>query len=156
MSRHVVRQAGAAVPIRILVPAIGTDWQTILTPPDFSIPDPQFRFPSGRDPNDSQRRIQPGFALVEAPLMLHNTSLEPVTVEVRILSENNEDIQQARIDLIARDTFLHPAPGQRLLKMTPSSEFGDRLQVRASINGVVQITAIASEGAAEEHEPEVN
>ena len=154
--RKTVRQAGAAVPVRILIESLGTDWQTVLAPPDFSVPDPQLRFPNTRDPSDNQRRIQPGFALVEAPLMFHNLGEDTVSVDIRILSETGVAIQQARIDLIARDTFLHPAPGQRLLKTTPSSEFGDRLQVRASIANVIQLTSIASEGAAEEHEPEVN
>ncbi len=154
--RQTVRQAGAAVPVRILAETIGTDWQTVLEAPEFSVPDTQRRFPGARDPADAERRIQPGFALIEAPLMFYNASLASVTLDIRILHEDGAEVQQAMVELIAQDTFLHPAPGQRLLKRDPDRVHGDRLQVRASVAGVVQLTSTASEGAAEQHDPEVS
>lgn len=151
--RRKVRQAGAAVPVRMMLDRVDTDWQTILEAPDFSVPDPQRRFPDARDPDDAERRIQPGFALIEAPLMFHNKSPETVTLEVRILTETGAEVGQAVVSIIQRDTFMHPAPGQRLLKTDPNSTAGDQLQVRASEADAIQVTSIASEGSAEQHEP---
>jgi len=152
--RHRVRQAGAAVPKPILVDAIGTAWDTILEAPDFSVPDPQRRFATARDPADTERRIQPGFALVEAPIMFHNSSPSTVTVEIGILREDGVRVIQAAVAITAQETYLHPSPGQRLLKLDTASAEGDRLQVRASEAGVVSVTSTGSEGAAEQHEPE--
>jgi hypothetical protein len=152
--RHTVRQAGAAVPRPIFVEAIGTAWQTILEAPDFSVPDPQRRFATDRDPADAERRIQPGFALIEAPIMFHNGSLNAVSVEISILREDDVRVLQAVIRITAGETYLHPSPGQRLLKLDTNSAEGDRLQVKASEAGVVSVTSTGSEGAAEQHEPE--
>lgn len=153
--RRTIRQAGAAVPVRIMMDSLTTQWQTVLSPPDFSVPDPQLRFPDSRDPLDNQRRIQPGFALVESPLMFHNSSLNPVVIEISILREDGTRIMQARINVTGEETYLHPAPGQRMLKMDHTTEDGDLLQVKASVANVVSLTGTASEGAAEQHEPEV-
>lgn len=152
--RHIVRQAGAAVPRTIFRSAIGTAWETILEAPDFSVPDPQRRFAGARDPDDAERRIQPGFALVEAPIMFHNASPDAVTVEIAILPEDGVRVVQAVIRITTGETYLHPSPGQRLLKRDTDSTDGDRLQVRASAAGVVSVTSTGSEGAAEQHEPE--
>lgn len=152
--RHTVRQAGAAVPKPIFIEAIGTAWQTILEAPDFSVPDTQVRWPNDRDPDDNERRIQPGFALVEAPVMFHNSSLNTVTVEISILREDGTRVLQAAIQITTQETYLHPAPGQRLLKLDKDVAQGDRLQVKASAGGVVSVTSAGSEGAAEQHEPE--
>jgi hypothetical protein len=152
--RQTVRQAGAAVPVRILVESLGTDWLTVLEASDFSVPDPQRRFPGARDPADDERRIQPGFALIEAPLMFFNGGTSAVTLEVSILREDGTRVQQAMIGIISQETYLHPAPGQRMLKRDPATAHGDRMQVKASAANAVQLTSTASEGAAEQHDPE--
>ena len=153
--RFTVRQSGAAVPIRINENEIGTEWKTVLEAPDFSVPDTQRRFINDRDPADDERRIQPGFALIEAPLMFFNTGVVPVVVDIRILDEDNNIYQQASINIIGRDTFLHPAPGQRLLKLDKDSSNGDRLQVKATIENAIILTSSGSVGAAEQNEPEL-
>lgn len=152
--RQTVRQAGAAVPVRILVESLGTDWQTVLEAPDFSVPDPQRRFPGARDPADAERRIQPGFALIEAPMMFFNGGTGTVTLEVSILREDGTRVRQAVIGIVSQETYLHPAPGQRMLKRDPDTAHGDRMQVKASAASTVQLTSTASEGAAEQHDPE--
>lgn len=154
--RYTVRQAGAAVPKSIFVESIGTAWETVLEAPDFSVPDPQLRWPGDRDPADNERRIQPGFALVEAPIMFHNTSPNTVQVEISVLLEDGTRVVQGAIDVVGLETYLHPSPGQRLMKQDADSSAGDRLQVRASMASAVSVTSTASEGAAEQHEPEVN
>ena len=154
--RYTVRQAGAAVPKSIAIESIGTVWETILEAPDFSVPDPQLRWPTDRDPADNERRVQPGFALVEAPIMFYNNSLDTVTVEISILQEDDTRVVQAVIQITTMETYLHPSPGQRLLKLNKDSSNGDRLQVKASTAGVVSITSTGSEGAAEQHEPEAS
>lgn len=151
--RYNVRQAGAAVPISIVTGPIGDVWETVLEAPDFSVPDPQVRWADDRDPEDDERRIQPGFALIEAPMMFYNPGPQDVTIEIAILREDAVRIQQASIEIAANETYLHPAPGQRLLKMDPTSTNGDRFQVRCSVGGQVRLTSTASEGAAEQHEP---
>jgi len=152
--RYTVRQAGAAVPKSIAIESIGTAWVTILEAPDFSVPDPQLRWPTDRDPADNERRIQPGFALVESPIMFHNGSLNTVTVEISILTEADVRIVQAIIQVTPQETYLHPAPGQRLLKLDKATANGDRIQVKASAIDSVTVTSTGSEGAAEQHEPE--
>lgn len=152
--RHTVRQAGAAVPRPIFVEAIGTAWQTILEAPDFSVPDTQVRWPDDRDPDDPERRIQPGFALVEAPMMFYNAGPLFLVLDISILREDGVRVEQAQIEIETGETYLHPAPGQRLLKTDYTSANGDRFQVKASVAGQLRLTSTASEGAAEQHEPE--
>jgi hypothetical protein len=155
MARIITREAAAAKPLRIAIAGLATAWTTILEANDFSIPDTSVRWPGveNRDPGDANRRIQPGFALVEAPLMFHNTDTVARWVEIRILTEAAAEVLQARVTIPAGDTYMHPAPGQRLLKLTLASANGDRLQVRAQTASVIHLTAAASEGGAEQHQP---
>jgi hypothetical protein len=89
--------------------------------------------------------------------MLHNTSGADCWVEVRTLLEGAVapagEVSQLRVTIPARDTYLHPAPGQQLLKLTLASANGDRLQIRAQTAGVIHLTSAASEGGAEQHQP---
>lgn len=152
--RYTVRQAGAAVPKSIFVASIGTVWQTVLEAPDFSVPDPQLRWANDRDPADNERRIQPGSALVEAPMMFFNPGPLFLVLDISILREDGVRVAQAQIEIENGETYLHPAPGQRLLKTDLTSANGDRFQVKASVAGQLRLTSTASEGAAEQHEPE--
>ncbi|WBH17043.1 hypothetical protein [Sphingomonas radiodurans] len=155
MARIITRESAAAKPLRIALAGVPVDWTTILEANDFSVPDTSVRWPgvANRDPANADRRIQPGFALIEAPLMFHNTDVVERRIDIRILTEDAAEVVQARITIPAGDTYMHPAPGQRLLKLTLASASGDRLQVRAEVAGVIHLTAAASEGAAEQHQP---
>jgi len=138
------------------VAGVPTAWTTILEANDFSAPDPNNDWPE-RDPANADRRIQPGYALILAPLMLHNTSGADCWVEIRTLVEGAVapagEVSQLRVTIPARDTYLHPAPGQQLLKLTLASANGDRLQIRAQTAGVIHLTSAAAEGSAEQHQP---
>ncbi|MDN5568707.1 MAG: hypothetical protein L0G27_08200 [Paracoccus sp. (in: a-proteobacteria)] len=154
MPRILTQQAASAKPVRVALTSIPTDWTTILDAPDFSVPDTLPNFPNDRDPTDpANRRIQPGFALVLAPLMIYNSSGSETWVEIRILTESGDSILQARQTIPGGETYLHPAPGQRLLKTQIATANGDRLQVRAQAANVLSLTGSASEGAAEQHQP---
>jgi hypothetical protein len=155
MTRIITAQPGSSVPKPILIPAITVEWMTLLEAPDFSLPDTQLRWPGveNRDPANNLRRIRPGFALIESPLMFNNSGTVSRWVEIRILSEMEVPVLQARYTVPGGETYPHPAPGQRLLKRTLASLNGDRLQVRAEVAGVISVTAAASEGAADQHQP---
>jgi len=155
MPRIITREAAAGRPIRLAIAGLATAWTTILEANDFSVPDESLRWPGAgnRDPLNALRRIQPGFALIESPLMFHNTSAANCWVEIQTLTEAGVAVLQARVTIPPGDTYTHPAPGQRLLKLTLASANGDRMQVRAQTANVIHLTAAASEGSAEQHQP---
>ena len=153
MARINTRLAATAQPVRIAFEGVPTAWTTILEANDFSVPDPNQDWPE-RDPDNPNRRIQPGYALVLAPLMMHNTSGASCWVEVRTMTESGDEVNQLRIDIPSLDTYLHPAPGQQLLKLDLSTATGDRMQIRAQTAGVIHLTSAAAQGSAEKHQPE--
>ena len=153
MARITTRLAATSRPVRMAVSGLPTEWTTVLEANDFSVPDPNEDWPE-RDPLDTDRRIQPGYALVLAPMMFHNTSAVQCWVEVRTLTEAGAEVSQVQVVVPPLDTYSHPAPGQQLLKLTLASANGDRLQVRAQTADVIHLTSAAAEGSAEQHQPE--
>jgi hypothetical protein len=157
MTRIFTAQPAVARPIRIRMVDVPDLWTTLVAAPDFSVPDPQQAWPTAfRDPNDPNRRIQPGQVLFLAPLMIFNTDPNAShRIEIRTVFEDGITvIEQAAVTIPKRETYTHPIPGQRLLKLDPASETGDALQVRASAPDLLQITGAAAQGAIEEHQPE--
>lgn len=153
MARVIISQSAVSKPVRIAVAGLAVDWLTILEANDFSLPDPQGIFPDDVDPADADRRIEPGVALIESPLMFHNVSDANCWVELQVLTEGGDSVVQCKITIPPGDTYTHPAPGQRLLKLLKASANGDRMQVRAQTVNVIHLTAAASEGGSEQHQP---
>lgn len=156
MSRILTAQPAVARPVRIHLRAVPGSWTTLIAAPDFSVPDPQQAWPAAfRDPEDANRRIQPGQVLFLAPLMIFNSDPNTSqTIEIRtILEEDGTVIDQAAITIPRRETYTHPIPGQRLLKLDPTTATGDALQVRASAPDLLHITGAAARGAIEEDLP---
>lgn len=153
MARIYTRQPAVAKPVRVIAQGLGTAWAPLAEANDYSVPDPNRRWYDSRDPTDIDRRIVPGVVLLEAPLMMHNTSANTVTVEISIVPEFGGRIHQAVIPVPGFDTYVHPLPGQRLLKYDIASARGDRLEAKASTPDVIDVTASATEGSAEQHQP---
>ena len=156
MARILTAQAAAATPVRVHMRNVPDVWTTLITASDFSVPDPQRTWPDPlRDPLDDTRRIQPGQVLFLAPLMIFNSDPnDSHRIELRtVLEDGITIIDQAAITIPRRETYTHPIPGQRLLKLDPDAATGDALQVRASAPEVLHITGAAAEGAIEEHQP---
>lgn len=156
MPRILTAQPAAAKPARVHMTGVPNTWTTLIAASDFSVPDPQRTWPEAlRDPLEDTRRIQPGQVLFLAPLMIFNSDPNTSqTIEIRTLLEDGITIiDQAAITIPKRETYTHPIPGQRLLKLDPNAPTGDALQVRASAPDLLHITGAAAEGAIEEHQP---
>ena len=123
MARINTRLAATAQPVRIAFEGVPAAWTTILEANDFKI------------------------------VMMHNTSGASCWVEVRTMTESGDEVNQLRIDIPSLDTYMHPAPGQQLLKLDLSTVNGDRMQIRAQTVGVIHLTSAAAEGSAEQHQP---
>jgi hypothetical protein len=153
MTRITTNQAATARPQLITVANVPTTWTTVLEPHDYSVPDTTGTWPE-RDPADATRRIQPGQALIEAPLLFWNKSVDTAhVVEVRIVTEAGAIVQQVSVSIPPLETYSHPAPGQILTKRTIASSNGDRLQIKAAAANAIDFTSSASFGAAEQDLP---
>ena len=163
MARIKTRQAAVARPFGIYMNGLLGSFNSIIDVPDYSVPDPNNNWPE-RDPLDADRRIQPGMVFIETPMFLHNTSdTETVEVEVRIFPEGaSQGAHQLKIEIPPGDTFRHPIPGQRLMKVDPGSSDGDQLQVKENsslagsspgVTGFVHLTLHGSIGSAEQDQP---
>lgn len=154
MTRINTDQAATARPQLVGLVGIPTSWTTVLEPNDYSVPDTTGTWPE-RDPSDGTRRIQPGQALIEAPLMFFNKDTGVAhRIDVQIVTEDGDAVQQVSVEIPPLETYSHPAPGQILTKRDLATSSGDRLQVKADTAGVVDLTFAASLGAAEQDLPE--
>jgi len=154
MARIITKQAAVARPIGIYAKGIGTSFNQIFDVPDYSVPDPNRNWPH-RDPADDDRRIQPGMVFLETPMLFYNSHTEAVDVEIRVFPEaGGAGVFQGVFTIPPGDTYTHPLPGQRFMKADPASSNGDSLQLKASIDGVVDVTCYGSVGAAEQDQPE--
>jgi hypothetical protein len=154
MARVKTRQAAVARPIGIYAQGIGTSFNQIFDVPDYSVPDPNKNWPQ-RDPDDDERRIQPGMVFLETPMLFYNSHTEAVDVEIRVFPEGASlGVSQGVFTVPPGDTYTHPLPGQRFVKADPTSSNGDSLQIRASVAGVVDVTCFGSIGSAEQDQPE--
>jgi hypothetical protein len=156
MARVITAQPAVSKPVRIHMELVPDTWTTLISADDFSVPDPQRNWPDDlRDPLDVNRRIQPGQVLFVAPLMVFNTDPNAShTIMLRTLLEDETVIPQARVTIPKGETYTHPIPGQRLLKLGVASATGDALQVMASTADMLTITGAASQGSIEEHQPQ--
>lgn len=155
MPRIISSQPATSRPKLLALSQIDNDWETIAEAPDYSVPDPTLRWPNDRDPANASRRIQAGQAIITTPLFVHNAGVEaPVTVFVRVLTQQDEEAVQARIEVPAGETYMHPCAGITLVKDDLTAEAGDRLQVRASAAAApVHISFAVAIGAADQDQP---
>ena len=153
MTRIITDQAATARPQLVTLKDVPTAWTTVLEPNDYSVPDTTGTWPE-RDPDDDTRRIQPGQALIEAPLLFYNKdTAAPRVVEVQIVTEAGVAVQQVNVSIPPLETYSHPAPGQLLTKRDKDSTSGDRLQVKATEENTIDFTCAASLGSAEQDLP---
>jgi hypothetical protein len=151
--RTTTSQPATGAPELIAIPGL-TGATEIISPGDYSVPDPNRTWADFRDPDDpARRRIQPGQILVETPLLLYNTSESPVTVEVYAVLQDGTRADQLRIVIPGNDTYTHSMPGQIFRKTGLAKEAGDRLFVRPLTDGVINITVSVSSGAVEQDQP---
>jgi hypothetical protein len=154
MPRIKTQQPAVARPVGIYYAGLPAVFTELISPPDYSVPDPNENWPDTRDPNDDKRRIVPGMVMLEAPLLFFNQHDAAVNLELRILLEDSRSVMQLTVPIPALDTYQHPCPGQRLLKMQIATGKGDVLQARASVPNVVHVTGAGSIGSAEQDQPE--
>lgn len=154
MPRIITSQPAISRPTMIAFDDLSDDWLTIAEAPDYSVPDPTVRWPNERDPEDPNRRIQPGQLLFTTPLYVHNTAPEQRLIEFRVLYHRTDAlVRQARVILPGYETYIHPVSGFTLIKDDPEKSFGDRLQVRLADPDGVEVTGTAVIGAAEQDQP---
>lgn len=154
MTRIKTGQAAVAAPVGVYIQGLAGSFNGIIDVPDYSVPDPNQTWPD-RDPNDSDRRIQPGVVTLFTPMLLYNSGASDVTVEVRIVPESGSPSPtQLVITIPPGDTYQHPIAGQTLVKSTPNSANGDSLQVKEDGGGVVHLTLHATRGSAQQDQPE--
>lgn len=154
MPRISTQQPSTSRPVLIAVKNLQVSFTTIAEAPDYSVPDPTVRWPNERDPADADRRIQPGQALFVTPLFVHNRDTEADHyVLFQIVTQAGDVVEQGRIDIPALETYSHPIAGITLTKTDLSAANGDRLQVRASTNNMLDITGTLNIGAADQDQP---
>ena len=139
----------------VSVEGVNDDWQTFFEAPDYSVPDPTLRWPDERDPEDANRRIQPGQVIITTPLFIYNAHPElDAVVEVRVLTQDGEGGVQAHVRVPPRETYLHPCAGVTLVKDNPAAQFGDRLQLR-DVTGAenLHVTFSVAVGVADQDQP---
>lgn len=153
MARIITSQASTNRPTLIAVAGLPADFTTILEAPDYSVPDATVRWPGQRDPLNAARRIQPGQAIFVTPICVHNRDVVERWVEFQILTEAGDAVKQALVTIPPGETYLHPIAGLTLTKTDLESENGDRMQARSEVIEVLDITASAAIGSAEQDQP---
>ena len=130
---------------------VGTTWTTLAEAPDFSVTDTNNIY--APDPADPNRGIRPGEIFFLTPIYARNHSDADCWIEVRLASENGGNAIECpgRMNVPAGDTALIPVQGRSLLKRVATNNRGDRLEVRAEIEGVIDLWATAEEKPSAEH-----
>ena len=140
-------------PYNFTLPSVGTGWTTLAEAKDFSVPDSSNTFPATRDPADSTNRaIRPGEIFFMTPLYVRNKTSLACDIEVRLQLENGTYIECPGLMTVpGNDTAMVPIQGRSLLKREYLGTSGDRLQVRASRPGVLDLWVTAEEKPSAEH-----
>lgn len=147
--RITCRTPSTGKPVRIGTTNVPSDvYQTIANPPDYSVPDPSFKYPV-RDPTDPGRAIRPGEMFLLTPLMAMNRDIVDRWIEVRMVTElTNEIYVVGKVEVPAGDTVFIPIQGRSLFKRDPDATNGDILQVKAEVSGVFDVWGAGSESVA--------
>jgi hypothetical protein len=139
--------------LNLIYPNVTTSYATIplANAPDYSIPDPSEIYPV-RAPGNTSRAIIPGEIFFLTPLSAVNKSDAEQWVEVILLTQDNITVAVGRAVIPARDTAYIPLQGRSLLKTaTEAPADGDRIQVRASANSVIDVWVAADESPASQN-----
>lgn len=130
----VTDQAPAAKPVSESM-EVRDFWQTLLETPQYNVPVVGF---------GTTRRLAPGLTEIASPLIVTCVSDEPAVLDVRILRGDFSEAWLVRqLDILPYDMTLVPLNGTMLLT-------GDRLQVKANGNNLIDVTISATVGQAEE------
>jgi hypothetical protein len=151
MTRIKCKTPSTGRPVNFTVSSVGTDWTTLAEAPDFSVPDASNIFPS-RDPGDANRAIRAGEIFFMTPLYARNKTALECGIEVRLLLENGTAVECPGLMAVpGNDTAIVPVQGRSLLKRNYLGASGDRLQVRATRAGVLDLWTTAEEKPSAEH-----
>lgn len=130
----VTDQAPAAKPISNSM-EVRDFWQTLLEAPQYEVPVVGI---------GSARRLAPGLVEIASPLIVTCVTDQPSVLSVRILRGDFSEAWLVRqLDILPNDMTVVPLNGTMLLT-------GDRLQVKANANNLVDATISATVGQAEE------
>ena len=154
MPRITCRVPSTGKPLNLIYPNVTTSYVTIplANAPDYSVPDPSEIYPNEPDPNLPNRAIIPGEIFFLTPLSAVNKSDEEQWVEVILLTQAGITVAVGRAVIPARDTAYIPLQGRSLLKTyTAQPADGDRIQVRASANSVIDVWVAADESPASQN-----
>jgi hypothetical protein len=151
MARITCKTPSTGRPVNVVSSVIGTGWTTLVSAPDFSVPDTSRVYPQ-RD-TDTSRGIRPGEIFFLTPLFARNISTtQDCWVEVRILDEAGNAYEcPGKMLVPADDTALIPIQGRSLLKRNAASSLGDRLQIRAETANLIQVWGSGEEKPSAEH-----
>lgn len=155
MARIICRTPSTGKPIRATLVDVPDTFTDIIDVPDFSVPDPAERFPV-RDPADSTRAILPGEVFFLTPLSAINKSETDRWIEVRLITENNETVRFAKLEVPAGDTAFIPLQGRSLFKRDSSGATGDTIEVRAEVADVFDVWISGEEKVSSDHVGIVN
>lgn len=150
MARITCRTPSTGKPLRIIQADVANTYVTIAEAPDFSVPDTSNKFPD-RDPTDSTRAIRPGEVFFLTPLAARNKSAETRWFQARLVTEDSDIIEIAKVEVPAGDTAYIPLQGRSLLKRTANNASGDTVQIRAELQDVFDIWISAEEKTSNEH-----
>lgn len=150
MARITCRTPSTGKPLRIIQADVANTFVTVAEAPDFSVPDASNKFPD-RDPTDDTRAIRPGEIFFLTPIAAKNKDTVTRFIEIIYVTEDDETIEVAKVDIPAGDTALVPLQGRSLLKRTANTVSGDTLQIKAEVENVIDIWVSAEEKTSNEH-----
>ena len=150
MARITTRTPSTGKPLSINLQDVPDTYTTLYEAPDFSVPDASERF-DDRDPADTSRAIRPGEVFFLTPLAIRNKSVNDAYVEVRIVLEDDTEIEFGKLTVPAEDTGFIPLQGRSILKRDPGGTNGDRLQIQAETADIFDVWTAAEEKLSNEH-----
>lgn len=152
MARITCKTPSTGRPLSLSAANVGTTYQTLAEAPDFSVPDASEVFPN-RDAGDTTRAIRPGEIFFLTPLTARNKSASTTYwIDVQLVTEGGVTVQApGRVSIPPNDTVQIPVQGRSLLKRTPASFNGDRLQIRAQVVSMIDVWCAAEEKLSSEH-----
>lgn len=150
MARITCRTPSTGKPIRIALKDVPTTFTKIVDAPDYSVPDPSQRF-EVRDPLDAARGIRPGEIFFLTPMSAINKSATDQWIEVKLITEDSDEILFSKLEVPAGDTAFIPLQGRSLFKRNPDSAIGDSIEIRAQSSNTFDIWLAGEEKPSPEH-----
>jgi hypothetical protein len=150
MSRIVCRTPSTGKPVRFSKEDVGTSFEILAEPSDYSVPDPSNRFPE-RDPNDETRAIRAGEVFFLTPLSAYNKTAEDRWIEVILNTEDAQTITFAKVEVPAGDTAFIPLQGRSIFKRIANTSIGDTIEIRAETTNSFDVWIAGEERPSNEH-----